>query len=445
MLSNTFAQELLNYQEFLKQVKEFHPLSKRSENFRLQGSFLVRQARGGFDPVLSTKMKEKYYSDKYYYTMFGTDLTINTITGISLSAGFDNNSGLYVNPENYTTKGGLGYMGLSVPLGKGLFIDENRLALRGAEQVQNQYNAEADLQMNDILFAASQTYWDWYANYFIAQNLRNSVELAKNRFVMIKQEESVGESSAVDTLKAYLQMQDRVLEQIEAERNLTSSYFELLKWIWDDNLLSKSQFVPDEKSYVSMQLMGQVSQANLTANNPKINQLTAKIAEQKIEQRYKIEKIKPKLNFDYQMLYNQVFPSFNGFGNNQIWGLSFQYALFTRAERSALQLTKLKISNLDLELKNAQRELDLKLQNESSQLVLLENQENQTSQILDDYTRLLDFENIKFDIGESTLFELNAWELKLLETQNKLVKTQQKYAVTQAKVLWYNNSWLRIL
>jgi outer membrane protein TolC len=437
------AQDSLSYLEFLKLVKENHPLALKAQLLKEQAQLIEKQARGGFDPVLSAKMKEKYYGEKYYYTAFNTDLSVHTLAGIDVSVGYTNNNGLYTNPENYTPSGGTGYLGVSVPLGKGLFIDEQRLALRGAEQVKNQLVAESDAQLNDLYFMASQAYWDWYASYYIAANLQKSVVLAQNRFELVKQEANLGEIAGVDTLKAYLQWRDRVVEQLEAERNLVSSSFDVLKWIWKEEVIAKFNNIrPNFNDFNKINIF---SQALTVDNNPKITQYEAKIAEQKIEKRYKVEKIKPKLNVDYQLLYNQVLPSFSGFGNNQLWGLSFQYPLFIRNERAGLKMTQNKIMSLNFESNFVKRELNLKSESEIQQLNLTQLQMNQLAALVLDYDKLLSFENTKFMMGESTLFELNAWEMKLLESQNKLAKTQGKYAISQAKILWFSNAWTGLI
>ncbi len=435
--NNLIAQSTLGYLDFLRQVKKEHPLAKKALLIKEQGSLVVKEARGVYDPVLSTKYKEKNFDNKNYYTLFESDLSINTIAGIKLSAGYGDDQGKYLNPENFNPTGGLGYLGASIPLGKGLFFDENRLLLRGAQQVQNQLNAESDMQLNDLFFMASDAYWNWFANYFVAQNTNNSVKLATDRFNLIKKEAASGELSPNDTLKAYLQLRDRELDFLEAKRAEISSYFDLRRWIWDTTLVNQT-IIPDEKSLSQSTVLAAVWSID---NNPKLNQLSSKIAEQGFERRYKIEKIKPKLNFDYSLLYNNYIPSFSRYGVDNLWGLSFQYPLFLRAERANLKMANLKIKSLEIDRQTTKNDLSLKLQNELSQLSVLETQKNQLDGMLMNYSSLLNFENIKYSIGESTLFELNAWELKMLEGQNKLVKVETKNAITYAKLFWYSNAW----
>jgi outer membrane protein TolC len=61
-----------------------------------------------------------------------------------------------------------------------------------------------------------------------------------------------------------------------------------------------------------------------------------------------------------------------------------------------------------------------------------------------DYQKLLDAENIKFQSGESSMFLINARQMKLLEFQSKLIEVKTKYFKSLAGVAWasgtlYNN------
>lgn len=440
--SASYGQTTLSYLDFLNQVKTSHPLTQKANLLKQQADLVERQSRGAYDPVLTSKMKEKYFQNKFYYNVFDTDISINTITGIKLSAGFGDNDGLYLNPENYTPKGGTGYLGASVPIGKGLFMDENRLALRSAQQLKIQINAESNNQLNDLLYSATESYWDWFASCQIAINTEYSVGLAQARFNMVKTEQQYGELSPLDTLKAFLQLKEREIELIEAKRAELSSYFSLRRWIWDPALMNVTELIPDGKSLAQIKILGGQWSVD---NHPKLVQLDAKIQEQRINKRYKIESLKPKLNLDYKLLYNQVTPNFSGLGNNQLWGLSFQYPLFLRAERAGLKLASIKIESLELDTKNARNELETKLQNEVGQLELVQTENIQLKIMVENYSKLLEFENVKFLMGESTLFELNSWETKLLGGQNKVEKTQAKIAQTYGKLFWYSNSWSSLI
>jgi hypothetical protein len=57
--------------------------------------------------------------------------------GIEIKAGFDQNEGYYLNPENTVPNAGLTSLGISVPLGQGLFINQRMADLRKAKMQCN--------------------------------------------------------------------------------------------------------------------------------------------------------------------------------------------------------------------------------------------------------------------------------------------------------------------
>ena len=61
------------------------------------------------------------------------------------------NSGAYVNPADYTSNAGLLALGVSVPLLKGLVIDERRMAKKRAEVMLEAGNLEQQLAINELL------------------------------------------------------------------------------------------------------------------------------------------------------------------------------------------------------------------------------------------------------------------------------------------------------
>ena len=159
--SLSFGQDVLSYDNFLLLVKEFHPEAQLAQLQSDKGSQLEKAARGNFDPVLSSKIKEKFFDKKSYYNLYSADITLPTISGITVSGGYTNNTGQRLNPQNYTPSDGTGYLGVSIPLGKGMFTDENRAGLQIAKQQKEQYEQLSQLTLNDLLFEASTSYWDW--------------------------------------------------------------------------------------------------------------------------------------------------------------------------------------------------------------------------------------------------------------------------------------------
>ena len=119
----------LHQDEFLLMVVQNHPLVKKAELISKKGELNVKSARGGFDPYLYNYFNEKNLDGKEYYNLLNAGLKIPTWYGVEGKVAFENTSGYYLNPENNTPTNGLVTAGVSVAVGKGLFIDERRKTL----------------------------------------------------------------------------------------------------------------------------------------------------------------------------------------------------------------------------------------------------------------------------------------------------------------------------
>lgn len=437
----SFAQDTLSYEQFIELVVATHPTAKRAALQGEMGDALVRFARGNFDPVVQSKLKEKYFQDKHYYTLFNSEVSIPTITGIELKAGYGDNGGVFLNPENYTPTEGTGYIGVKVPLGAGMFTDENRAGLKMAQQQLSQQEALAELTLNDLLLEASIAYWDWYQYHYTSENLLEATLLSTDRFEFVKQEFFVGESAANDTLKAFVQWQDRYQEFFEANRNAVKAFLTMNTFLWDDSLVLKQGLVPSTLSFsdVDTQLLDSIS--DLSEMHPSLRYYEAKRLEAIAGRRLKVEKLRPKLNFEYSLLTPGIMPEFDGFGNNQLWGLSFEFPLLLRSERAGVQMAKIKIQDYQLTYDLKERELINKLQNQYRQTSLLKEQLTTLEGSVSAYEKLVVAEQLKYRMGESTLFELNMWEQKMIENQNKFLSLSSKYATSYAKIKWIKADW----
>lgn len=433
------AQDTLRYLDFLEMVKDYHPTAQNADLTSQQGILTERSARGGFDPKIKSDYKEKFFQDKFYYRVFDAKLVVPTITGIDIEAGYGNNDGKFLNAENFTPVGGTGYIGVNIPLGKGLFIDENRAQLRLAQQQRSQQEALGKLALNDLLLEASVSYWEWYRAVNVSKNQEDAIQLSAERLEMVRQEFYTGESPALDTLKAYVQYQERVLNYLSAKQLEVNAHWMLMTYFWDGQNYLKTDVLPENPKSISNNPFG--ADSDFWNNHPALVYYMTKFKSYDIERRLKAEKLKPKIDFEYKHLYNQVFPTFDNLGNSQYWGFNFAFPLFLTRERNDLKLSKLKIQQAQNDYDLKQRQLETKLKAYEVEFKLIEEQLLAQSVTVASYDDLIVAETIKYRIGESSLFELNSWEQKMISGQNKLYRLKAKQNLISAKIAWVLVSW----
>ena len=111
----------------------------------------IMKAKGAFDPTAFAGRYDKYYDDKTYYSLFDAGVEVPLRGPFQLRAGYEQNSGQYLDPENTLPASGLWYGGIEVQLGQGLLIDERRAALQKALIQRELAEQELLLQVNQLL------------------------------------------------------------------------------------------------------------------------------------------------------------------------------------------------------------------------------------------------------------------------------------------------------
>ena len=149
---------VFTYNEYLELVKNNHPVAKQAGIQLEKGEAEVQTARGGFDPKVGAEINQKYFDGKQYYDISTSSLKIPTWFGIELESGYEQNQGVFLNPENTVPNAGLWYAGIKVPIGQGMFIDKRRAALRKAQIYQESTFAEKQALLNDLLYDAGKYY-----------------------------------------------------------------------------------------------------------------------------------------------------------------------------------------------------------------------------------------------------------------------------------------------
>ena len=144
----------LSYNEFLGYVKKFHPLAKSANLEINMAQANLMMARGGFDPKIEVDFDKKQYKNKEYFSILNSSFKIPTWYGIEVKAGFDNSEGIFVNPEHVLPNQGLTSLGINIPLGQGLFINQRMADLRKAKIQIQLSQAERRLQAIEVLYNA---------------------------------------------------------------------------------------------------------------------------------------------------------------------------------------------------------------------------------------------------------------------------------------------------
>ncbi|MEO1518134.1 MAG: TolC family protein [Bacteroidota bacterium] len=431
-------------------VRQQHPIWQQANLLNDQANAYLLKARGAFDPKAYGDYTQKSFDEKNYFRYGEAGVKVPTWLGVDFKLGYAWSDGIFLNPEDNLPASGQAIAGLSVPLARGMLFDQRRAQVQKARLYRNANEAERRQIINELLTDATKAYWDWAFQYQVVQVYRAALDLADNRFEMIRQSFIQGDKPAIDTLEYQIVRQDRQLQLQESLAALENSRLYLSTFLWyDDNLplaLSTAYRPQDwiDEWRVNPAQITNWLRDSLVLYHPDMMALRAKRQMLQVDERLQKENFKPQLNVNFNFLadgfdFTPDKPQ-NGNDLNQLltenykWEVQFSYPLFLRKERAGLQ--QVQISQLENENKTRFKRLDIrnKILGVLQQLQVMAQQLDTQADMLNNYRRLLAAENEKFRIGESSVFLLNSREQKLIESQLKQAKMQASYAKQRYKL-----------
>lgn len=424
---------VLTFEDFMRIVREHHPLSYQAELQRDKGDANLLKARGSFDPKLVGNADQKYYMDQQYYSYIHGGLKIPTWFGITAQTGYEINEGAYLNPSGRVPDDGLWYAGLAVTLGKGLIIDERRAALKQAKIYRESATMERRILLNQLVYDASVAYWDWYTAYHKTKVYEDALRNARERFEGIRESAYLGDRPFIDTLEAGILVQNREITLSQLQLDYANKGEKLNTYLWQDG------FVPLELSEVTLpvtieSLRPVASRAedlneldSLIVNHPKLVIYQNKLESKSIDLRLKKQELLPQLDLKYNFiseplganLLSEVNPS------DYNWGVLFSYPIMSRKERGNTRLTAIEVEQIRMDTYFIEQEIEYKVRSAQNTLNMSAALIDQYRQITRDYDVLFKAENQLFEIGESSLFVLNVRESVLLDAQLKFLEFQR--------------------
>lgn len=436
--------QVLSPEKFIEQVRSFHPIAKQANIKVEKANAALLSARGGFDPTIELDASRKTFDGKNYYFNTNPEFKLPTrIGGMDIKAGFEDNGGLFLN--NQITRGQSSYLGLEMPLLKGLLIDQRRANLQQASLFTQQSEQDKLKMQNDLLFDAYNAYWQWAGSYKLFSVYKQFVQISLDRFRLVKLAYQNGDRALIDTIEALTQVQQFQLLQADAKAKLVNAQLELANFLWNENdaaYLLNDNLVPDTvqfQLYLAEDDPEQlINRAN--AENPTLRSLAFELDALEVQRKLKFQSLLPSLNIKANLL-NQGYNVMKDFGgallqNNYLWGVQFKIPIFLREGQGAYKQSKLKIAETNYELNAKQWSTANKIRSYYAESILLKEQIAAAQQAYNGYTALLKAETLRFQNGESSLFLLNTRENKVIETAEKLIQLRAKYLKASYGISW---------
>jgi outer membrane protein TolC len=423
-------------------VRAYHPVMQQANLLENKADASLLEARGVFDPKWFSDYEDKSFDQKNYFRIGEAGLKIPTWWGIDVKMAYLWSNGQFLNPEGNLPTNGQAIIGVEIPLLQGLVFDQRRAQVQQARLLRDGNEAFRRTIVNDLFIKAIDTYWKWAYKNQIRQVFENSLNLAQDRFQLVKSSFEQGDKPAIDTLESLIQIQNRQLQYRQAQVDFRNATLDLSNFLWFEDLmpLEVSENLRPEDLQADWNFLEEKPNddfiRNIADSHPELQSILIKQEQLNIKEKLKREEFKPNLRFNYNFLGNGFDWTDNNSSetvvNNLVtenykWGLKFSYPLLLRKERGGLQLVR--IEQLENQYKLGEKQLKIlnKINAIYQQLETTFGQINTLESMVINYETLLDAEFEKFRIGESSIFLLNSREQKLIDSQMKLNKLQTEF------------------
>ena len=432
---------------FYELIRQNHPLVLQANLFGEEARQVLLQARGAFDPKLVSTYDRKEFGNDLYYDHWQNKLAVPLWPGgIDLNVSYSRNNGRFINPEERTPASGLGGVGISVPIGQGLLMDARRNAVRQARLMQNLAEADGLKLVNKTLFDAAKTYWEWFLAYQQQQLLTEGYTLAERRFRALRERTLLGEAAVIDTTEALITVQDRLVQRQQADVDELNARLRVSTFLWNTSgqpVELPAQARPQEAPLnlpddtILQNLLDQAARLH-----PDILKLAVKNQQLTLEERFRRAMIQPQIVLNASLLSETPtvdagydWSSYYSFRpQNHKIGVDFVFPLFLRKERGKLREVQVKNQQVVLEQQQTGRVITNTIQAAYNQLQTLAQQTTLQQQTIQNQQKLLRAEQQKFDLGESSLFLVNARETKLIDLRLKGEELKTKYQKAVAEL-----------
>ncbi len=434
------AQTSLSLPEFLAIVRKYHPVSRQAGIDVEIARAEITVARGGFDPLFNQELARKEFGGLLYYNHQLSQVQIPTWFGIDVVAGIETLNGNRTSTPD--TKGASSYLGFSVPVGKGLLMDGRRAALQQAKIFTRLSLQQQQSVLNDLFYEAVKVYYTWWQEQQLQQLFQQAVNNAAQRLRLVKTAAELGDRPAIDTVEALAQLQAFQLRQAEIDVSVANAQLEVNNFLWQED--GSTYTLPASvRPQLTVQFAEALQPENLLKQleqHPDLQQYRYKLDALVIERKLKFQSLLPSIYLKYNQLSSShdLRKTFTTpwLQNNYQHGIGVAVPLRLSEGRGLYRQAKLKIDQTILDQANKKMLLQTKLLAQYNEWMGLQKQLAIQRSAIASFTALQRGEEVKFLNGESSLFLVNARELKRLEAEQKQIELQGKEQKAVAGIFW---------
>ena len=434
----------ITFQRIYQQVAANHPVARQARLIEEGAQGDLTAAWGNFEPKFSATWETKRFgsSNTLYYSYADVGVKIPTPIGADFKVGYERAAGSFINPQLTTPLQGLVYAGFSLPLGQRIITDERRNALRVARALRDVAAAERQGLVNKLLFSAAKSYANWYEAALRLSVQQEGVRLAEQRYRALVGRVIAGDAAGIDSIEADAERIRRLASLVGAEQDYFAAARDLESFLWDAR--GNPEDLPFDAapsdSGLGREVLDSAAVPRLLAQalrlHPDIRKADGKAEQAEADRLLAVQQIFPLVSADVAALATR--------GNDFTFGPSFRREQEYKAslsaetpllffkERGKFRSTDAKFDRARIDQAVARRDVGLLFRTAINDLAQFERQLDLQARAVQLFGILSVGERARFELGESTLFLVNARERSLLDEQAKLVALRSKYFAARA-------------
>lgn len=432
------SQRVYTFDEYYNQVVTANPLVLEAKYEITAAEAELFGARGLFDPILSGgfNLKTQDAKDKLNDLDLSLEIPFASMFGPKVKAQMRRAVGESTNPADRTSSPFDASIGVSLPLGQGIFTDEKRNKLFQAEIKPEIGQAKFQQKRNKILVEALSLYWKWAEAYQQVQIAQNLYTIAQERAQQLRDRATAGDIAAMDSLEANLEVVFRNGKLLEKQQAYEQASVNLQVYVWDNNQQQTPlPGIPEPFQTINklseQEIQAAQNDAKLLRPEVKLLQLDRNLAN--LDLNLANEFLRPNINANVDLMMYGL--SDVGPGNLK-FGLTMSQPILFRQARSQEELANIGIKRIDLQ----SLQLDAAVTADVNFYATAVNRTFDQIQLLISEvslaSQLLNFERERLIAGETSLFLVNQRERFLATSQEKLVKEQSNYFVALIYLRW---------
>lgn len=425
----TVQSEQLTTAQLIESIKRNHPKLMALNAAEQQVSQGIQAAEGAFDMRVeqNTRLKTSGYYD-------GKHLSQSIIKPLRFMGGelkseyriSDGNFADY-DGELDTRSGGEASIGLALPLMRDREIDKRRVAVNNAKLGVQEWNAQAQWSINQLLYSGLSSYLDWYETHLRLIVMRELYKNTQIREQAINTRVKKGDIAAISVTEFNAITLNRLSALQEARQQFARAQQALTFYYRDDKgemtEIDKLSHVPQNISWPYKLTQEQIEQIEHALNShPSLSAIAFSLEQAKNEYRLSENALLPKLDIKAKVARDIGSGSETlGMVDSEI-GLQFSVPLGQQTAKAEKVMAQQKVRELEYELKLRKdslvrdfRESVLMLEN-IKQIAEIQARQAQTA------NALFLQEQKRFDVGVSDLFLLNARETSAIEAKLKAIE-----------------------